>query len=165
MKRWYVAQTNPREEEIAISILKQLDIVVYQPMMQKYIFHARKKILKRYPLFPNYIFVYISPVEEALHKIRWGRGIKRLLLDNHTPTPIEDEFIDSLKTMEDGSGVIKKPVDFKSGDIVRVKSGPMKDIYGIFATWDSDEGRVSILIEMVNNRAKVILDASMLEKT
>ncbi|MCD6569690.1 MAG: hypothetical protein J7L53_03205 [Deltaproteobacteria bacterium] len=164
MKKWFVAQTNLREDYIASSNLKQLGVVVYQPLMQKYVFHARKKTLKTYPLFPNYIFVHISTMVEDLHKIRWCRGVKRLLIDNYTPIPIEDEFINSLKAMENESGIIKRPVKFKSGDIVRVRSGPMKDIYGIFESWDSDEGRVRILIEMVNNRAKVILDASLLEK-
>ena len=43
-------------------------------------------------------------------------------------------------------------------------SGPMKDVIGIFESWDSDEGRVRILIDIVNQQAKVVLHSSMLEK-
>ena len=71
----------------------------------------------------------------------------------------------SLHSLEDeGSGIIKKPVDFMPGDVVRIKSGPMKDLYGVFEAWGSDEGRVRILIEMVNNRAKVVMHSSLIEK-
>jgi len=165
MKNWYVVQTNPKEEEIACMVLRQASIDVYQPFMQKYVYHARKKTLKRYPLFPNYIFVCIEPLEEQFHKIRWCRGVRRILLDNYQPVPIEEEFISGLHSLEEeGSGIIKKPVDFMPGDVVRIKSGPMKDLYGVFEEWGSDEGRVKILIEMVNNRAKVVMHPSLIEK-
>ena len=73
MKQWYVVQTNPREEGVASSVLKQQGLDIYQPFMQRYVFHARKKTLKRYPLFPNYLFVNVSSSEEELHKVRWCR--------------------------------------------------------------------------------------------
>lgn len=165
MKQWYVVQTNPREESVAFSLLKQQGVGVYQPFMQRYVFHARKKTLKRYPLFPNYLFVNVSPTEEELHKVRWCRGVRRILLDNYMPVPIDEEFIVGLRSMEDSAeGIIKKPVEYKPGDLVRVKAGPMKDIQGVFDSWDSDEGRVKILIDMVTNQAKVVLHPSLLEK-
>lgn len=165
MKNWFVVQTNPKEEHLAALVLAQNGITIYQPFMEKYVFHARKKTLKRYPLFPNYLFVNIAPVEEEFHKIRWSRGVRRILIDNYQPVPIEDEFISSLQTLQDSEdGIIKKPVEFEPGDLVRIKTGPMKDLIGIFEAWSSDEGRVKILIQMVNNRAKVVMHSSLIEK-
>ena len=165
MKQWFVVQTNPKEEDVACMVLRQQGIVIYQPFMERYIFHARKKVLKKYPLFPNYIFANIAPTEEEYHNIRWCRGVRRILLDNYQPVPIDDDFIRGLCTLEDKeSGTIKKPVSFAPGDVVRIKSGPMKDLYGVFEAWGSDEGRVRILIEMVSNRAKVVMHASLIEK-
>jgi transcriptional antiterminator RfaH len=165
MKQWFVVQTNPKEENLVSLVLSKQDIPIYQPFMEKFVFHARKKTLKQYPLFPNYIFVNIEPTEEEFHKIRWSRGVRRILIDNYQPIPIEDEFITSLKILQDkDTGIIKKPVEFAPGDLVRIKSGPMKDLCGIFEEWGSDEGRVKILIQMVNNRAKVVMHASLIEK-
>jgi len=165
MKQWFVVQTNPKEENLAGLVLSKQDILIYQPYMEKFVFHARKKTLKQYPLFPNYIFVNILPTEEEFHKIRWSRGVRRILIDNYQPIPIEEEFITSLQILQDkDSGIIKKPVEFAPGDMVRIKSGPMKDLYGIFEEWGSDEGRVKILIQMVNNRAKVVMHSSLIEK-
>ena len=111
MKQWFVVQTNPKEDDVACMVLRQQGIGIYQPFMEKYVFHARKKILKKYPLFPNYIFVNILPVEEEYHKIRWCRGVRRILLDNYQPVPIDDEFIQGLCTLEEKtSGTIKKRV-------------------------------------------------------
>jgi transcriptional antiterminator RfaH len=166
MKRWYVLQTNPREEGVASGKLKIMGYEVYQPLMQKYVYHARKKTLKKVPLFPNYIFVNADDSEEVLFNVKWCRGVRRMLIDNYNPVPIEDGFVEAFKSIEDRSeGVIKKPVEYEKGDFVRVMSGPMKDVIGIFDSWDSDEGRVRILIEIVNQQAKVVLHASMLEKT
>jgi transcriptional antiterminator RfaH len=165
MKQWFVVQTNPKEENLVSLVLSKQDIPIYQPFMEKFVFHARKKTLKQYPLFPNYIFVNIFPTEEEFHKIRWSRGVRRILIDNYQPIPIEDEFITSLQILQDkDTGIIKKPVEFAPGDMVRIKSGPMKDLYGVFEEWGSDEGRVKILIQMVNNRAKVVMHASLIEK-
>lgn len=165
MKQWFVIQTNPKEGDIACLVLKQQGVAIYQPFMEKYVFHARKKTLKRYPLFPGYAFARIDPTEEELHKIRWCRGVRRILLDNYRPVPIDDDFITGLKDLEDRkSGTIRKPVTFEPGDQVRIKSGPMKDLYGVFEEWGSDEGRVKILIEMVNNKAKVVMHSSLIEK-
>ncbi len=165
MKQWFVIQTNPKEEDVACLVLRQQGIEIYQPFMEKYIFHARKRILKKYPLFPNYVFARTAPIEEELHKIRWCRGVRRILLDNYQPVPIDDDFVAGLYGLEDKkSGTIKKPVTFVPGDVVRVKSGPMKDLYGVFEAWGSDEGRVRILIEMVNNKAKVVMHSSLIEK-
>jgi transcription elongation factor/antiterminator RfaH len=165
MKQWFVIQTNPKEEDVACLVLKQQGISIYQPFMERYVFHARKKILKRYPLFPNYVFANIAPTEEELHKVRWCRGVRRILLDNYQPVPIDDDFILGLSELEDKkSGTIKKPMAFEPGDLVRITSGPMKDLYGVFEAWGSDEGRVRILIEMVNNKAKVVMHSSLIEK-
>jgi transcriptional antiterminator RfaH len=165
MKQWFVVQTNPKEENLVSLVLSKQDIPIYQPFMEKFVFHARKKTLKQYPLFPNYIFVNIEPTEEEFHKIRWSRGVRRILIDNYQPIPIEEEFIASLQILQDNdTGIIKKPVEFAPGDMVRIKSGPMKDLYGIFEEWGSDEGRVKILIQMVNNRAKVVMHSSLIEK-
>jgi transcriptional antiterminator RfaH len=165
MKEWYVVNTKPREDIVAMAKLRQYGFEVYQPLMQKYVFHARKKTLKKVPLFPNYIFVNSEDAEIELFKVKWCRGIRRMLIDNNNPVPISAGFIDTLKTIEtQGEGVIKKPVEYEKGELVRVMSGPMKDVIGIFESWDSDEGRVRILVEIVNQQAKVTLHASMLVK-
>ncbi len=161
--KWFVVQTNPREDDIAIRFLKNSGISVYQPLMERYVFHARKKTLKLHPLFPSYLFINVKPVEEVFHKVRWCRGVRRLLIDNYTPIPIEEDFIRALKSAED-DGVVRRPMDYKHGDVIRVKSGPMKDVYGIFDMWESDEGRVKILVELVNTYAKVTLHHSLIEK-
>ena len=164
-KEWYVIQTNPREEGIAAAVIREKGMDVYQPFMEKYIFHARKKQLKKYPLFPNYLFVNMAPVQEELHKVRWARGVRRILLDTYSPVPVNEDFVNGLYSIEAmNEGIIKKPVNFTPGETIRVTSGPMKDVYGIFDCWESDDCRVKILIEMVSSQARVAIHSSMIEK-
>ncbi len=165
MEQWYVVQTKTREDRLASTMLEGKGVRVYQPQMQRYIFHARRKILKKYPLFPGYIFVCMKATEETLYSVKWCRGVTRVLPDNAQPVPIDETFVAQLMELEkQGEGVIRKPVEFKSGDIVKIKSGPMKDVYGVFESWESDEGRVRILVEMVNNKARLMTHSSLLEK-
>ena len=49
-------------------------------------------------------------------------------------------------------------------DPVRVRSGPFKDLVGIFERWVSDEGRVRVLLSLLNYNAKAELHYSQLEK-
>lgn len=165
MPQWFVIQAKVREDKLARVMLEQAGIEIYQPHMEKIVTHARQRQLKRYPLFPGYLFAHFEAEEDVLHRVKWCRGVNRLLPDNNQLVPLEEGFIATLKDLENrGEGVIKKPVDFRPGDKIQIKSGPMKDVYGIFEAWGSDDERVRILVEMVNNQARVMMHPSLIEK-
>jgi transcriptional antiterminator RfaH len=163
-EEWFVVQTNPREENLASVVLVQNGVRVYQPFMEKFVFHARRKTLKRYPLFPGYLFVHIRPEEEDFHKIRWSRGVRRILLANYRPVSIQDEFVESLVGSGRGDGRHKEARGLRPGrdgpHTLRPPQGHRRHLRGM----GSDDGRVRILIEMVNNRAKVLVHPSLIEK-
>jgi transcription antitermination factor NusG len=48
--------------------------------------------------------------------------------------------------------------------MIRIKTGPLKDLLGIFERWISDSERVRILLNMVGYQPVVEMHYSMIEK-
>ena len=55
--------------------------------------------------------------------------------------------------------------DIGASDRVFVKSGPMKDLYGIFERYVDDKGRVRILLNLIGYQASVELEAEHLSRS
>jgi len=53
---------------------------------------------------------------------------------------------------------------FEPNDVVRVTSGPLKDLLGIFERWISDRERVRILLNLIGYQPSIELHYSMIEK-
>jgi len=51
-----------------------------------------------------------------------------------------------------------------ANDPIRIASGPFKDLMGIFDRWVSEEGRVRVLLDLLNYSANVELHYSQVEK-
>jgi transcriptional antiterminator RfaH len=163
MKRWYVIQTNPREEERAIHYLKEKSIETFFPKIQVVQYRSVKVGLAIKPMFPSYVFTHFSAPEEVPF-VRWTRGVKRILGPDDGPLPLEDEVVDIIKEQADNSSVIKVGRRLKPKDRVRIRSGPFKDLLGIFEREIDDQGRVEILLNMVGYQAKIQLHESLVER-
>ncbi len=159
---WYVVQTKYKEEEIVYSSLKEKGIEVYLPRIESSIRHAGRIKLIYKPLFPMYIFAFFSP-KYKIDKVRWSKGVVRILWESTKPTPIPENVILTIKSLEDEDGIIRRKM-FKEKDRVRVLKGPLKGLEGVFDSWTSDKGRVMILLNILSSVTKVKMHYSFLEK-
>lgn len=162
--KWYIVQTKPWQEEKALFFLDQKGIYTYRPKMETYVYRGLRAIRREKSLFPNYIFARCEPND--VHLICWTWGVKKVLWRNDLPVPISDDLVNSIRLLEDRDGIIRKKSvqDLKKNDIVKIKSGPFRDLLGIFDHWDSDRDRVCILINLVNTVAKVHVPIAVIEK-
>jgi transcription antitermination factor NusG len=53
---------------------------------------------------------------------------------------------------------------FEPNDVVRIKTGPMKDLLGVFERWLSNSERVKILLNLIGYQPAVEIHCSMIEK-
>ena len=53
---------------------------------------------------------------------------------------------------------------FQANDVIRIKTGPLKDLLGIFERWVSDSERVRILLNLIGYQPSIELHYSMIEK-
>ena len=163
MNLWYVIQTKPKKEGETTSYLSTKGVEVFNPLMETFSPRNRKmeKVLKS--LFPSYVFVKFD-LEQNYNLVRWARGVKKVLGFGGYPSPVSDEVIGMIKQRTDGNGIIRKTCHFDSNDVIRVKSGPFKELLGTFDRWVSDSERVRILLNLIGYQPTIELHYSLLEK-
>ena len=163
MKNWYVVRTKPREEDRAAFFLQEKDVNLYLPKMEAFSIKGGKKKLGTKPLFPGYLFAYFN-VEKDLSMVRWTRGVHKILPESINPVPVQDSVVESIKSLAGKDRIIRKRNNLRRNDHIRITKGPMKDIMGIFENWSSDEGRVKVLLNLLNYQARLELHYSLIEK-
>ena len=163
MLRWYVIQTKPKKEQVAVSYLKHESIEVFFPKMEaaSIIYGKSRKVIKA--LFPNYVFAHFDPLV-SYRLVRWSSGVSRVLGFEDGPAPVDDQVIEIIKRRLDKNCVARKALHFKAKDRIRIRSGPLKDLMGIFDRWGSEEGRVKVLLNLLNYDARVELHYSQVER-
>jgi transcriptional antiterminator RfaH len=163
MNLWYVIQTKPKKEEEATSYLSTRGVEIFSPLIESFAVRNERMSKEFKPLFPNYIFGNFD-LERNYPLVRWGRGVKRVLGFGGYPVPVAEEVIELIKKRTDGNGIIKKTHQFEPNDVVRIKSGPLRDLLGIFERWVSDSERVRVLLNLIGYQPAVELHCSMIEK-
>ena len=163
MDLWYVIQTKPKKEGEATSYLSTKGVEIFSPLMET--FSPRNGRVKKEfkPLFPSYIFGKFD-LEQNYPLVRWGRGVKKILGFGGYPISVSEEVIEIIKGRTDSDGVVRKKYHFEANDVIRIKSGPLRDLLGIFEQWVSDSERVKILLNMIGYQPSVELHYSMIEK-
>ncbi len=163
MHRWYVVQTKPRKENQVEFYLTNDGIESFLPLYQTYTFRFGRNIRQITPLFPGYIFARFD-LEQHHYMVRWTRGVTRILGTGTDPVSIDELVIQIIKNRVDSNNVVKHGKAFRRGDRVRIRSGPLKDLLGIFEKKISDAGRVKILLTLIGYQASVELHESQIEK-
>ena len=163
MLLWYVVQTKPKKEEVAARFLGCESIEVFSPKMEalSVVYGKSRKVVKS--LFPNYIFAHFDPLV-SYRLVKWSSGVNKVLGFDGGPTPVDDQVIEIIKSRVDKNCVVRKALHLKAKDRIRIRSGPFKDLMGIFERWVSDEGRAMVLLNLLNYDAKVELHYSQIEK-
>lgn len=161
--KWYVIQTKFKKEKEAATYLSLNGLEVFNPLTETFAPRNGRMNKELRPLFPNYIFVKFE-LEKDYPLVRWARGVKKVLGFGGYPVPIPEEIIELIKKRTDENGIVKKTHHFVANDLVRIKTGPLKDLLGIFDRWVSDGERVKILLNLIGYQPEVEIHYSMIEK-
>ena len=159
---WYVVQTQVNGEAKAARNLLRQGYEIYLPRYLKRRRHARKVDFTAKPLFPRYMFVAIDLASQRWRSIQSTFGVSRLVTNGDDPATVPQGVVHALKAREDDKGFIQldnKPT-FAPGDKVRVLAGAFMDSAGLFNGL-ADHDRVSILLDMLGRKVRVLLDVDM----
>ena len=160
--RWYVVQTQVNGEAKAAQNLLRQGYEIYLPRYLKRRRHARKVDFAAKPLFPRYMFVAIDLASQRWRSIQSTFGVSRLVTNGDDPATVPQGVVHALKARENDKGFIQldsKPT-FAPGDKVRVLAGAFMDSAGLFSGL-ADHDRVSILLDLLGRKVRVLLDADM----
>ena len=163
MDLWYVIQTKPKKEEEAKSYLSTKVVEIFSPLLETFSLRNGRMSKEFKPLFPSYIFGKFD-LEQNYPLVRWGRGVKKVLGYGGYPISVAEEVIQIIKDRTDTDGIVRRKSNFQPNDVVRIKSGPLKDLNGIFERWMSDGERVRVLLNLIGYQPAVEMHYSMIEK-
>lgn len=163
MNLWYVIQTKPKKEEEARSYLSTKGIEIFSPLIEAFVPRNGKMKKELKPLFPNYIFAKFE-LEKNYPLVRWARGVKKVLGFGGYPSSISEDAIEIIRDKLDAQGIVRIEHHFKTNDVIRIKSGPLKDLLGIFDRWVSDSERVRVLMNLIGYQPAVEIHYSRIEK-
>jgi transcription elongation factor/antiterminator RfaH len=163
MNLWYVIQTKPKKEEEAVSYLSTRGVEIFNPLMETFALRNGKMNKELKPLFSGYIFGKFD-LEKNYPLVRWGRGVKKVLGFGGYPTSVSEEIVEIIKERTDTEGIVRVKQNFKVNDVIRIKTGPLKDLLAIFERWVSDSERVRILLNLIGYQPAVEIHYSMIEK-
>jgi len=163
MKRWYVIQTKSTKEEEVKSYLSIKGLEIFNPLIETLKGREGRMNKELKAFFPNYIFGKFDP-EENYSLVKWARGVQRILSFGGILAPVPEEAIELIKKRTDRDGVVRKGYHFHPNELVRIKSGPLRDLLGIFERWVSDGERVRILLNLIGYQPAIELHYTLIEK-
>jgi transcriptional antiterminator RfaH len=159
-QRWYVVHTQPHAELKADAHLNRQDFETYLPRYLKKRRHARRVETVQAALFPRYLFVAIDLTTQRWRCISSTVGVSHLVCHGEEPTSVDDSVIEDLRRREDESGLIHLPVRprFAAGNKVRLLDTAFADCIGLFEGM-KDVERISVLLDLLGRKVRVLLDA------
>jgi len=69
---------------------------------------------------------------------------------------VADDVVRLIKDKTDENSVVRRICNFQPNDVIRVTSGPLKDLLGIFERWVSDGERVRVLLNLIDTTRRRI---------
>jgi transcription antitermination factor NusG len=164
---WYAIQVKRYEEHRVVHHLASKSVPTFLPLIES----VRKRDgvrapVRLEPLFPGYLFVRMPRPEHGpapWDKVRWAPGVRRVLGIESTPVPMPSEAIDVIRHRISTLGFVRPDVGFAHGAPVRIRSGPLAGLEGIFDRPISRSGRVRVLLELLGQARRADLDVLDLE--
>jgi transcriptional antiterminator RfaH len=162
---WWAIQCKPRQETRAQANLETSGVRTFLPLAR----HvgsgrpARNAAPKIEPLFPRYLFARCD-TPAMLHRIRFARGVTRILGTGNAPTSVDESIIAAIQERVAGDGCVQLRPPLQPGDRVRIVEGPLKDFVGVFESSATADDRVRLLVAAVQSQWSVTVDGRCLEK-
>jgi transcriptional antiterminator RfaH len=147
---WYAIHSKPRQEERALDNLQRQGFEAWLPMLTVEKVLRGKLANVTEPMFSRYLFIRLDTEQTNWSPIRSTLGVSRLVSFGNRPAVVADELIQALQTVPQ-----RAPERlFQPGQTIKIVSGPLKGIEGIFQQADG-EHRAMMLIDLLNKQHRV----------
>jgi len=164
MKSWYLIHTKPQQEQIAKENLERQGYIIYLPMMKIRRKRRGRTIPAIDPLFPRYLFIYLSDKTDNWQPLRSTIGVTTVVKFGMEPARVPDSLIEDIRQRENQEGLHESPKgEYTQGQQVRITEGPMEGYEGLFQCKSGKE-RVTLLLDISQNTVKLTLESSQIER-
>ena len=158
---WFLAQLKPNCAQIADRNLKQQGFPTFLPMQEGTQNRKGRFVSTLRPMFPGYVFVSFDVAGGLWRKIHSTYGITRLVSFGKEPAAVPLDIVSQLMLRCDTDGKLLPPKMLKSGDQVRLTSGPFADFVVTIENIAPDR-RVCVLMDIMGGQTRVAVGADQL---
>lgn len=149
-RAWYLVQSKPRNEARALENLVRQGYETYLPLMEVERLQRGKLLKRMEPLFPRYLFLHLEEGNDNWGPIRSTMGVAGLVRFGQAYAVVSNEVMEAVRERTQD---IRKSL-FESGDNVRVVSGPLLGLEGVFEIADGEQ-RSFVLLEFMQKQQRV----------
>jgi transcriptional antiterminator RfaH len=161
-ERWYVVRSLPRQEARAEFQLLRQGFPVFFPRAIKTVRHARKLRMVKGSVFPTYMFVVLDIGRDRWRSVNGTGGVASLIMQGDAPQPVPVGVVENLLELVDEGGMVRLDRNLREGQRVRVVAGVFANAIGVLERLDAN-GRVRVLLDIMNGKVPALLDRLALE--
>lgn len=122
----------------------------YLPLMEVERLQRGKLLKKMEPLFPRYLFLHLEEGNDNWGPIRSTMGVAGLVRFGQAYAVVSDDVLEAVRVRTQD---VKKAL-FTPGDSIRVVSGPLLGLEGVFDITDGEQ-RSFVLLEFMQKQQRV----------
>ena len=174
-KLWYVVNTYSGHEE---KVKENLEMRTESMGMENNIFRViipqqkeveikdgvRKEKVKK--MFPGYVLVEMIMSDEAWYVVRNTPGVTGFIGSSGKgakPTPLLPQEIDKILANE-GINNMEINTDVEVGDSIQIIEGPFKGMFGKIETLDTENQKLTVLIDLFGQETPVEVELTQITK-
>jgi transcriptional antiterminator RfaH len=161
---WYVCQTKPRQESLALRKLEEQGYEVCLPQLT--VWQKRKDGWRRAEqvMFPRYAFVRCARPGQSIAPIRSTPGVTSLVSFGNIPASIDHTLVEAIRDIVRLSGhpPQQQANPFQVGDSVAVTEGPLKGLSGIVSSVARE--RVVVMLTLLGREKPVAIPVQQLSQ-
>lgn len=158
---WHVLWTRSNCEQLVYEQLVAKGFDTFLPMIDRWSRGTRARNLYRAPLFPGYLFVRHAMDKLSYLEIAKARGMVKILGDRWDKLAVvPDPEIDAIHRVNE-SDMPRMPHPYlRVGQTVRIISGPLANVEGIFLRSEPRKGLLILSIELLRRSLAVSVDCT-----
>jgi transcription termination/antitermination protein NusG len=161
---WHVLWTRSNCEQLVCSRLAAQGLEVFLPKIGVWSRRGGQRHLVQVPLFPGYMFVHHVMDKSSYLEVCKAPGLVSILGERWdrldvVPAPEIETIQRALRT---NLPMLPHPY-LREGQRVRIKSGPLADVEGIFVRANPNKGLLVVSIHMLRRSVAVAIDSTLVE--
>jgi transcription antitermination factor NusG len=159
-REWYAVYTMSRHEKRVAAHCERIAIEHFLPLYTwRRSWKNRTTVDLQMPLFPNYIFVQLSPDDHG--PLMRLPGVLSTVGNAAGPVAIQDSEMEMLRRIMDCKA-IEPHAYITAGDKVRVKEGPLQGIVGVVLR-KANGLRFIVTLDLIGKSVALDIESSALE--
>lgn len=143
---WYVVRAKPGQTARAQQELENQGYDLFVPQIHVEKVKRGKRVEQVEPMFPGYLFIWLSEMESNWRPIRSTRGVAHILSFGNKPAIVPAQVIEKLRSQLRVDAETEQQL--KEKQALEITEGPFRGLEAVFMQYDGEQ-RAFILLELL----------------